>query len=145
MELGDVAEGLVSRCALAVALTDDHCGHWDVGRRVFGNNGSEAVAVPVVHAEGRSDENGVVNLCVGGTGITRGSHQLCRHRMPAFGGRVTDPQTLDFKDPSALDVVGIFPDYASAEKAWRAAAQRTVDDAEMRYVVVELSKLLEPK
>ena len=61
-----------------------------------------------------------------------------------FGGRVTDPQTLDFQDPSKLDVVGIYPDYASAEKAWRAAAQRTVDDAEMRYVVVHLHRLLEP-
>jgi hypothetical protein len=61
-----------------------------------------------------------------------------------FGGRVTDPQTLDFVDPSQLDVVGIFPDFASAEKAWRAAAQRTVDDAEMRYVVVHLHRLLEP-
>jgi hypothetical protein len=61
-----------------------------------------------------------------------------------FGGRVTDPQTLDFQDPSKLDVVGIFADYASAEKAWRAAAQRTVDDAEMRYVVVHLHRLLEP-
>jgi hypothetical protein len=61
-----------------------------------------------------------------------------------FGGRVTDPQTLDFTDPTKLDVVGIFPDYASAEKAWRAAAQRTVDDAEMRYVVVHLHRLLEP-
>jgi len=61
-----------------------------------------------------------------------------------FGGRVTDPQTLDFVDPSKLDVVGVFPDYAAAEKAWRAAAQRTVDDAEMRYVVVHLHRLLEP-
>ncbi len=61
-----------------------------------------------------------------------------------FGGRVKDPQTLDFVDPSALDVVGIFPDYASAEAAWRAAAQRTVDDAGMRYVVVHLHRLLEP-
>ena len=61
-----------------------------------------------------------------------------------FGGRVSDPQTLDFIDPSQLDVVGIFPDYASAEKAWRGAAQRTVDDAEMRYVVVHLHRLLEP-
>lgn len=61
-----------------------------------------------------------------------------------FGGRVTDPQTLDFQDPSRLDLVGIYPDYASAEKAWRAAAQRTVDDAEMRYVVVHLHRLLEP-
>jgi hypothetical protein len=61
-----------------------------------------------------------------------------------FGGRVRDPQTLDFVDPSKLEVVGIFPDYASAEKAWRGAAQRTVDDAEMRYVVVHLHRLLEP-
>ena len=61
-----------------------------------------------------------------------------------FGGRVTDPQTLEFVDPSNLDVVGIFADYPSAEKAWRAAAQRTVDDAEMRYVVVHLHRLLEP-
>ena len=61
-----------------------------------------------------------------------------------FGGRVNDPRTLDFKDPAALDVVGVFPDYASAEKAWRSAAQRTVDDAEMRYVVVHLHRLLEP-
>ncbi len=61
-----------------------------------------------------------------------------------FGGRVTDPQTLDFKDPANLDVVGIFPDYATAENAWRSAAQRTVDDAEMRYVVVHLHRLLDP-
>jgi hypothetical protein len=61
-----------------------------------------------------------------------------------FGGRVSDPQTLDFTDLKALDVVGLFPDYASAEKAWRAAAQRTVDDAEMKYVVVHLHRLLEP-
>jgi hypothetical protein len=60
-----------------------------------------------------------------------------------FGGRVRDPQTLDFIDPSALDIVGIFPDFASAEKAWRGAAQRTVDDAEMKYVVVHLHRLLE--
>jgi hypothetical protein len=61
-----------------------------------------------------------------------------------FGGRVSDPQTLDFVDPAALDIVGIFPDRASAEKAWRGAAQRTVDDAEMKYVVVHLHRLLEP-
>ena len=62
-----------------------------------------------------------------------------------FGGRVMDPMTLDFQDPTKLDVVGIFPDYASAEKAWRGAAQRTVDDAEMKYVVVHLHRLMEPE
>jgi hypothetical protein len=61
-----------------------------------------------------------------------------------FGGRVRDPQGLDFVAPNDLQVVGIFPDYASAEKAWRGAAQRTVDDAEMKFVVVHLHRLLEP-
>jgi Domain of unknown function (DUF4170) len=61
-----------------------------------------------------------------------------------MGGRVTDPQTTDFADLNAIDFVGVFPDFASAEKAWRAAAQRTVDDAEMKYVIVHLHKLLEP-
>ena len=61
-----------------------------------------------------------------------------------FGGRVSDPQGTDFVDLHNLDVVGLFPDYKSAEKAWRAAAQRTVDDAEMKYVVVHLHKLLQP-
>ena len=61
-----------------------------------------------------------------------------------FGGRVSDPRPLEFENPGALDVVGIFADYASAEQAWRSAAQRTVDDAAMRYVVVHLHRLLDP-
>jgi hypothetical protein len=62
-----------------------------------------------------------------------------------FGGRVRDPQTLDFVDLENLDIVGLFPDYRSAEEAWRGAAQRTVDDAEMKYVVVHLHRLLDPE
>lgn len=61
-----------------------------------------------------------------------------------FGGRVADPRGLDFKELDNIDVVGIYPDFESAEKAWRSAAQRTVDDAEMKYVVVHLHKLLQP-
>ena len=61
-----------------------------------------------------------------------------------FGGRVSDPQTLDFTDLSKIDVVGFFEDYANAEDAWRSAAQKTVDDAEMKYVVVHLHRLLTP-
>ncbi|HYJ28909.1 MAG TPA: DUF4170 domain-containing protein [Allosphingosinicella sp.] len=61
-----------------------------------------------------------------------------------FGGRVTDPQGLDF-DMATIDLVGLYPDYASALDAWRAHAQRTVDDAEMKYVVVHLHRLLEPE
>lgn len=61
-----------------------------------------------------------------------------------FGGRVKDPRTLEFADLDQIEVVGMFPDYASAEKAWRASAQRTVDDAEMKFVIVHLHRLLEP-
>ena len=62
-----------------------------------------------------------------------------------FGGRVKDPRSLDFTDLSKIDFVGLFDNYADAEEAWRGSAQRTVDDAEMRYVVVHLHRLLEPE
>jgi hypothetical protein len=62
-----------------------------------------------------------------------------------FGGRVKDPQGLDFVDLNAIDMVGIFDNYADAEEAWRGKAQATVDDAEMKYVVVHLHRLLEPE
>ena len=61
-----------------------------------------------------------------------------------MGGRVSDPQGLDFTDLNSMDVVGVFPDHASALEAWRGAAQRSVDDAEMKYVIVHLHKLLDP-
>ena len=61
-----------------------------------------------------------------------------------FGGRVKDPQGLDF-DLETVDIVGLFADYSSALDAWRGNAQRTVDDAEMKYVVVHLHRLLEPE
>ena len=61
-----------------------------------------------------------------------------------FGGRVVDPRSIDFEDPANLDIVGIFPNYAEAEAAWRSSSQRTVDDAQMRYVIVHLHRLLEP-
>ena len=61
-----------------------------------------------------------------------------------MGGRVKDPRGLEFVDLNDIDLVGVFPSYAQAEDAWRAHAQRTVDDAEMKYVIVHLHKLLEP-
>jgi hypothetical protein len=62
-----------------------------------------------------------------------------------MGGRVRDPQGLDFVNLEKLDLVGVFADYASAEEAWRSKAQGTVDDAEMKYVIVHLHRLLEPE
>ena len=61
-----------------------------------------------------------------------------------MGGRVADPQGLEFVDLKKIDMVGVFSSYAEAEEAWRGKAQGTVDDAEMKYVIVHLHRLLEP-
>ena len=61
-----------------------------------------------------------------------------------MGGRVSDPQTLDFINLDKLDLVGVYPSYDEAEEAWRSRAQKTVDDAQMKYVIVHLHRLLEP-
>ena len=61
-----------------------------------------------------------------------------------FGGELESPDEVTFRDLDALDIVGIFPDYASAAAAWKAKAQMTVDNAHMRYFVVHLHRLLDP-
>ncbi len=61
-----------------------------------------------------------------------------------FGGELTDPRGLDFADLSKIDIVGMFPNYAEAERAWRSKAQQTVDDAHTRYFIVHLHRLLDP-
>ena len=62
-----------------------------------------------------------------------------------FGGELTTLDKVEFKDLKALDIVGIYPNYAEAFDAWRDAAQRSVDDAHMRYFIVHLHRLLEPE
>ena len=61
-----------------------------------------------------------------------------------FGGELKDPRGVECEDLSKLDIVGIFPSYAEAQKAWRAKASATVDNAHTRYFVVHLHRLLEP-
>jgi hypothetical protein len=61
-----------------------------------------------------------------------------------FGGELKDLDNVTFRDVKNLDIVGIFPDYATAQAAWKAKAQATVDSAETRYFVVHLHRLLEP-
>ncbi len=61
-----------------------------------------------------------------------------------FGGELDSPEECRFRDLEDLDIVGIFPDYAAAEKAWRAKAHATVDNAHMRYFIVHMHKLLDP-
>ena len=62
-----------------------------------------------------------------------------------FGGELKSLQSGEFRDLDALDIVGIYPNYATALDAWRAKAQASVDNAHMRYYVVHLHRLLEPE
>lgn len=61
-----------------------------------------------------------------------------------FGGELTELGDTDFRDLAKLDVVGIYPNYATAYAAWKAKAQQTVDNAHMRYFIVHLHRLLDP-
>lgn len=61
-----------------------------------------------------------------------------------FGGELKHLDSHEFRDPGALHVVGIFPSYAEAHAAWKSAAQRTVDNAHMRYFIVHMHRLLDP-
>lgn len=58
-----------------------------------------------------------------------------------FGGELTDPQKTEFRDVDNLDIIGIFPSYQTAYDAWKSAAQRTVDNAHMRYFIAHLHRL----
>ena len=61
-----------------------------------------------------------------------------------FGGELVNPGSNQFADVGAIDIVGVYPDYASAEKAWRSKAQATVDSAHTRYFIVHLHEFLDP-
>lgn len=58
-----------------------------------------------------------------------------------FGGELVSPSSTTFKDVNAIDIVGIYPNYEAAHEAWKAAAQRTVDNAHMRYFIAHLHRL----
>jgi hypothetical protein len=62
-----------------------------------------------------------------------------------FGGELQSLDSVNFKDLGQLDIVGVFPNYATAYVAWKAKAQATVDNAQMRYFIVHLHRLLEPE
>ena len=61
-----------------------------------------------------------------------------------LGGELSDIKGVDFKDLSKLDVVGFYPNYAEANKAWLSKARETIDNAQMRYFIVHLHRLLDP-
>ena len=61
-----------------------------------------------------------------------------------FGGELKALDSVEFKDLDKVDIVGVYPNYATAYAAWKAKAQQTVDNAHMRYFVVHLHRLLDP-
>ncbi|MFV0492918.1 MAG: DUF4170 domain-containing protein [Pseudorhodobacter sp.] len=58
-----------------------------------------------------------------------------------FGGELVSTSGTEFKDPDAIHIVGMFPNYDAAYKAWKAEAHRTVDDAHMRYFIAHIHRL----
>ena len=72
------------------------------------------------------------------------SHESEQLLHLVFGGELKTLESFEFRDPAKIDVVGIFPDYESAERAWRGKAQATVDSAQTRYFIVHLHRLLHP-
>jgi hypothetical protein len=62
-----------------------------------------------------------------------------------LGGELDHLDSTEFKDLDGLDIVGVYPNYATAYAAWRAKAQQTVDNAQMRYFIVHLHRLLDPE
>ena len=61
-----------------------------------------------------------------------------------FGGELDDVKSVTFKDLARLDVVGFYPNYAEAFQAWQSKARETLDNAQMRYFIVHLHRLLDP-
>lgn len=61
-----------------------------------------------------------------------------------FGGELTDLDGVTFKDVAGLDIVGIYPNFETAQKAWLGKARETLDNAQMRYFIVHLHRLLDP-
>ena len=62
-----------------------------------------------------------------------------------LGGEITELGSTEFKDLDKVDIIGVYPNYASAYVAWKAKAQQTVDNAHMRYFIVHLHRLLDPE
>jgi hypothetical protein len=76
------------------------------------------------------------------SGSAQASPQQLLHLV--FGGELETLEGTRFRDLQNLDIVGIYPNYAEAQAAWKAAAQKTVDNAQMRYFIVQMHRLLDP-
>jgi hypothetical protein len=82
---------------------------------------------------------------LGGNDLSAGKDPATKQLLHlVFGGELSSIEGVEFKDLDVLDIVGIFPNYASAYAAWKAKAQATVDNAQMRYFIVHLHRLLDP-
>ena len=75
--------------------------------------------------------------------MSDGASQQLLHLV--LGGELNDIAHNTFKDLSQVEIVGLYPNYASAYVAWKARAQQTVDNAQMRYFIVHLHRLLDPE
>lgn len=100
-----------------------------------------AVVVPRAHAS--ADGAGEVDGTTRVDQLTEKTPKQLLHLV--FGGELKSLEGTEFRDLSALDIIGVYPNYAEAYKAWRGAAQRTVDNAMLRYFIVHIHRLLDPE
>ena len=75
--------------------------------------------------------------------VDQGQREQLLHLV--FGGELTNLDRVEFRDLDKLDIVGIYPNYATAYVAWKAKAQQTVDNAHMRYFIVHMHRLMDPE
>ena len=96
----------------------------------------------MAQGKGRASGSGSGEARSGGKGSGKPRKQLL-HLV--FGGELKTLASTEFADLGALDIVGMYPNYAEAFKAWKAAAQRSVDNAQMRYFIVHIHRLIDPQ
>jgi myo-inositol-1(or 4)-monophosphatase len=75
--------------------------------------------------------------------MTAETHNQLLHLV--IGGELKDIADVEFEDLGKVDFVGAYPNYKAAYDAWKGAAQRTVDNARMRYFIIHAHRLLDPE
>ncbi len=114
------------------------------GRAPFRFGGREAPADPQRGTEFGAAKAGFRKGIDDMTKDDASTHESRQLLHLVFGGELRDLDSHEFRDPAKIDLVGVFPDYDSAERAWRGKAQLTVDNAHVRYFIVHLHRFLEP-
>ena len=98
---------------------------------------------PVIDSYDRS-ENKRTEFGFMGTRMTDRKEDDIQLLHLVIGGELIDPMKTNFKNLKEVDFVGAYANYEQAAAAWKGAAQRTVDNAHMRYFILHAHELIDP-